>query len=118
MMLSIGMRLTPALAQPADGDILSAVEDFGNLDEKEKSAILSAYGVEGSGGGFSWAKMIAWTLFGGIGFIAAVYGKKQENFKALIIGIVLCVYPYFVPSTFWLYAVGMGLCGVLYYWRD
>ena len=67
---------------------------------------------------FSIAKIIAWIVFGGIGFIAFAYGKKQQSFKPLLAGIALMVYPYFFSGTFWLYAVGIALCAALYFWRD
>jgi hypothetical protein len=57
-------------------------------------------------------------VFSGVGFIAFVYGKKQRSFKPLLIGIALMGHPYFLTSTFWLYAVGIGLCLGLYFWRD
>ncbi|MBI5416310.1 MAG: hypothetical protein HZA29_05805 [Candidatus Omnitrophica bacterium] len=60
------------------------------------------------------AKIIAWLIFGGVGFVAFVYGKKQQSFKPLLIGLALMGYPYFVNDTFWLYAVGAGLCFLLY----
>jgi hypothetical protein len=35
-----------------------------------------------------------------------VYGKRQANFTAMLAGVLLCVYPYFVDSTLWLVVVG------------
>ena len=57
-------------------------------------------------------------IFSGIGLVAFVYGKKEGSYKPLSIGIALMAYPYFLTSTFWLYAVGSGLCLLLYFWRD
>ncbi len=68
--------------------------------------------------GFSWIKIVAYFVFGGIGFVAFVYGKKERSFKPLSIGIALMVYPYFFTSALWLYIIGIGLCLLLYYWRD
>jgi hypothetical protein len=67
---------------------------------------------------FSFANLIAGFIFSGVGLVAFVYGKKQGSFRPLVIGIALMAYPYFLTSTFWLYAVGIGLCLLLYYWRD
>jgi hypothetical protein len=67
---------------------------------------------------FSFANLIAGLIFSGAGLVAFVYGKKQGIFKPLAIGIALMAYPYFLTSTFWLYTVGIGLCLLLYYWRD
>ena len=71
-----------------------------------------------SASGFSFANLIAGFIFSGIGLAAFIYGKKQGSLKPLSIGIALMAYPYFLTSTFWLYAVGIGLCLLLYYWRD
>lgn len=67
---------------------------------------------------FSWLNLIGCLIFNGIGLVAFTYGKKQGGFRPLIIGIALMIYPYFFTKTFWLYAIGIGLCAALYYWRD
>ena len=69
-------------------------------------------------GDFSIMNILAWVIFGGVGFVAFVYGKKQSSFKPLVIGIVLIAYPYFVTNTIALYMVGFILCAALYFWRD
>ena len=75
-------------------------------------------GNEGGGGNFSVANIIAWVIFGGVGFIAFVYGKKMSLWRPLVIGIVLSIYPYFVSNTLVLYGVGMALCALLFFWRE
>jgi len=105
------------LAQPEKGNLSTVLEDFSQMDAGQKELILSSMGVPKTLG-FSWAKLFAWTIFGGIGFIAFVYGKKQESFPPLIVGISLLVFPYFIKSTLWLYIVGSGLCLLMYFWRD
>ena len=62
----------------------------------------------------STANILASILFGSIGFAAFVYGKKQSNFKALVIGVILMVYPYFVVNPIALYAIGVALTLVLF----
>lgn len=91
----------------------SLVSDFGNI-VTDQNMLLGPAGVSA----FSLAKIIAWITFGAVGFAAFVYGKKERSFKPLVVGIALMGYPYFVNATFWLYAVGIGLCLVLYFWRD
>lgn len=54
----------------------------------------------------SFANIIGGILFGGVGFVVFAYGKKQLKFKLMSIGIVLMVYPYFIPNTFLLYSIG------------
>jgi hypothetical protein len=56
-------------------------------------------------------------VFGAIGFAAFLYGKRMMLPRPLIIGVVLMVYPYFVPQASWLYAVGTLLTVGLFYPR-
>ena len=60
------------------------------------------------------ANILASILFWSIGFAAFIYGKKQASFKPMIIGIFLMVYPYFVPNTVAVYAVGAALTVTLF----
>ena len=69
-------------------------------------------------GDLSFAKIAAYLIFGTIGLVAFMYGKKNSAWRAIVIGIVLMVYPYFVSGTFALYLVGIILSAVLYFWRD
>ena len=118
----IGMTWTAAAQLPLEkADLATTIKDFQQLDSSQKNQVLGAMGVpdlSGVGGGFTWAKIIAWFLFGSVGFIAFVYGKKQEELKPLLIGLALMGYPYFTNNTIALYAIGVGLCGALYYFRD
>ncbi len=54
-----------------------------------------------------------------IGFIAGVfgmayfvYGKKRMKASAMIAGVLLCVYPYFIDSVGWDLVVGGALLAV------
>ncbi|MBL7070546.1 MAG: amino acid transport protein [Candidatus Omnitrophica bacterium] len=67
---------------------------------------------------FSAAKIFAYIIFGAIGFVAFMYGKKNKFFQPVIIGIALMVYPYFISGTFFLYLVGVALTVALYFWRE
>ncbi len=58
--------------------------------------------------------ILASVIFGSIGLGAFIYGKKQSNFKALVIGIVLMAYPYFLTNAIALYATGVVLTAVLF----
>jgi len=51
--------------------------------------------------------MIWSSLFGLIGFAVFVYGRRQRRGAALLVGIALMVYPYFVSNI--LVLVGIGL---------
>jgi hypothetical protein len=60
------------------------------------------------------ANILASVIFGSIGFGALIYGKKQSNLKALVIGVVLMVYPYFVTNAIAVYAIGAVLTVLLF----
>jgi len=46
-------------------------------------------------------------LFGSIGMGYLVYGKKQRRGIALLSGVVLCSFPYFVSNVFLMILVGI-----------
>ena len=96
-----------------EGNVASTLSGIGSI-AADQNMLLGPAGTSA----FSMAKIIAWIIFGAVGFSAFVYGKKERSFKPLVVGIALMGYPYFVNATFWLYAVGVGLCLVLYFWRD
>ena len=48
-------------------------------------------------------------LFGSIGFVAFIYGKKMASFRPMAIGAGLMIYPYFITNTAWMYAIGVLL---------
>ena len=53
-------------------------------------------------------------LFGGIGVGFFSYGRKQKAIVPLITGIVLFVFPYFMPNTTVLVLLGCALVLVPY----
>ena len=63
------------------------------------------------------ANIFASVIFGSIGFAAFIYGKKQSSFKALVIGVVLMVYPYFVTNAIAVYAIGVALSLALFFFN-
>lgn len=69
-------------------------------------------------GDFSFAKIAACTIFGAIGFVALVYGKRNTLLRTMIIGIALMAYPYFFSASLAVYLIGIALTAALYFWRD
>ena len=57
-------------------------------------------------------------LFGVIGSAALAYGKKAGSVGPLVGGAGLLVFPYFVTSTWMLYAVGTVLTGLVVRYRE
>ena len=64
------------------------------------------------------AALFASLLFGVIGAGAFMYGRKMVLWKPMVFGVVLMAYPYFVPQTWLIYAIGCVLCLGLYIFRD
>ncbi len=87
---------------------------------KEMATVYTGSDGSTSGliGGFSPWGLFGGLLFGSIGFIAFVYGKKNSEFRPLIIGIALMAYPYFLRGTIPLYLIGIGLTAALYFFRE
>lgn len=74
-----------------------------------------------SGSGFqmpSMAYIFGTLIFGILGYAAYRYGKKTERMVTRWMGFSLMVFPYAVSQTWMLYAVGIALCGAMYYFRD
>ena len=69
-------------------------------------------------GDFSIANIFAYIIFGGIGFVAFIYGKKNKILRPMIIGCALMGYPYFFSGTLVMYIIGIALTAALYFWRE
>lgn len=67
---------------------------------------------------FTGAMIIANLLFGSIGFVAFVYGKRMHIWKPMFIGLTLMAYTYFVENTILLYGIGAVLTASLFFSRD
>ncbi len=46
-----------------------------------------------------------------------IYGIKQQAFVALVCGIILSAYPYFVPNIFLSIVIGLFLILLPWFWR-
>jgi len=64
------------------------------------------------------ASFIGSMIFGTIGFIAFVYGKKMQQYKTFGIGIALIAFPYFVSNTLCMYLIGTALTVSLFFFKD
>ena len=55
---------------------------------------------------FSAANLIGGFVFGSIGFVAFIYGKRMNLWKPMFLGIALMVYPYFISNDLAMIAIG------------
>jgi len=67
---------------------------------------------------FSGANLIGGMLFGSIGFVAFIYGKRMQVWKPMFLGLALMVYPYFVTNDVVLFALGAVGTAALFLFRD
>jgi predicted membrane protein len=65
------------------------------------------------------AGILLWgLLFSSIGLGFFLYGKKQRAVVPLVCGLVLMIYPYFIPKVIALVAIGVVLIAVPYFFRS
>jgi len=64
------------------------------------------------------AALFASLLFGLIGFAAFRYGKKHAVIMPMVLGIVLMVFPYFVPEAWMIWVVGAVLTAAIWFFRE
>jgi hypothetical protein len=66
---------------------------------------------------FSAAELVAGLIFGSIGLVAFLYGKRQAVWRPMFTGLALMVYPYFVADTLALWGIGAALTASLLLFR-
>ncbi len=69
-------------------------------------------------GQISVLNVVANLVFGSIGFVAFIYGKKQSLWSIMFIGLGLMVFPYFIGNTAILFAAGSLGTGLLFLCRE
>jgi hypothetical protein len=67
---------------------------------------------------FSAPNLLAGLLFGSIGFVGFIYGKRMSRWKPMMIGLLLMAYTYFVQNTLAICGIGLAGTAALFWWRD
>jgi hypothetical protein len=67
---------------------------------------------------FSAANLIGGLVFGSIGFVAFVYGKRMSLWKPMFLGLALMIYPYFVSDDKIMLAIGIVASAALFFVRE
>jgi len=67
---------------------------------------------------FSGANLIGGLVFGSIGFVAFIYGKRMQVWKPMFIGLALMAYPYFVENEVALFTIGVVGTAALFLFRE
>lgn len=60
------------------------------------------------------ASLIAGLCVSSVGYVLFSYGRKMARPPQMVGGLVLMVYPYFVPSVLWMLAIGVALCAMIW----
>jgi len=64
---------------------------------------------------FERGNLIGGFVFGSIGFVAFIYGKRMNLWKPMFLGIGLMIYPYFVSNDAVMIAIGaIGTAGLFF----
>lgn len=58
--------------------------------------------------------LFASVVIGAIGLGMFLYGKKRSRFIPLLAGILMMVYPYFIPNTYVMIGIGVGISGFVW----
>lgn len=67
---------------------------------------------------FDAPNLIAGFVFGSIGFVAFIYGKRTNLWKPMFCGLALMAYPYFVENVILLFGIGSLGTAALFFLRD
>ena len=66
----------------------------------------------------SSANLIGGFIFGSIGFVAFIYGKRMNLWKIMLCGLALTIFPYFIADAVMLYAIGVFGTAALLFLRE
>jgi hypothetical protein len=64
------------------------------------------------------ANLLAGLIFGSIGFVGFIYGKRMILWKPMFLGLALMIYPYFIANTIALFAIGSVGTAMFFLVRD
>lgn len=67
---------------------------------------------------FSAANLIGGFVFGSIGFVAFIYGKRMNLWKPMFLGLALMVYPYFISDDKIMIVIGIFGSAALFFVRE
>ncbi len=63
----------------------------------------------------SGAWLVWSSLFSLVGFAVFVYGRRQRQMTAILVGVALMVYPYFISNLWLLVGTGVVLIAGLFF---
>ncbi len=60
------------------------------------------------------SSLVAGFVVSGVGFVLFSYGRKMGRAPQFVVGLILMIFPYFVPSVLLMLGIGTLLCGLCY----
>jgi hypothetical protein len=60
------------------------------------------------------SSLIAGLAVSSVGFVLFSYGKKMSRPPQMVGGLLLMVFPYFIPGVAWMLAVGALICVLIW----
>lgn len=64
---------------------------------------------------FDVSTLFAGIVFGTIGFGCWKYGRRTQSLRAMLLGFALIGYPWVAPGGLWLWVIGAGLTGLVFW---
>ena len=58
--------------------------------------------------------LVAGFVVSGVGFVFFSYGRKMGRSPHVITGLVLMIFPYFIPGVLLMFGIGALICALLY----
>ena len=62
---------------------------------------------------FDASTLVAGFVVSSIGFVFFSYGKKMSRIPHVVTGIVLMVFPYFIPGVWLMFGIAALICALL-----
>ena len=63
---------------------------------------------------FDASSIIAGLVVSSVGFVFFSYGKKMSRPPQMVGGLLLMIFPYFVPGVLWMLAIAALMCGLIW----
>lgn len=63
---------------------------------------------------FDLESIVAGFFVSGVGYVLFSYGRKLSRVPQMLGGLLLMVFPYFVPSVIWMLLIAALLCALIW----
>jgi hypothetical protein len=63
---------------------------------------------------FDASSIIAGLVVSSVGFVFFSYGKKMSRPPQMVGGLLLMIFPYFVPGVLWMLAIAALMCALIW----